>query len=120
MASIGNLTNTFLRASQETTITLANLNFNFSIIKFIAPKEYQGLGDSFSRRWKVAAEDGAINIIAKKLSTLFSGINLNVPNLIRIYRLRTSEVAKLPAVNPKATSGISIFANYLNANSTSI
>jgi len=120
MASFGNLTNAFLRASQETTIALANLNFDFSIIKFDAPKEYQGLGDSLSRRRKVAAEDGAIHITARKLGALFSGVTPDVPNLIRAYGLRASEVAKLPAVNPKATSGMNIFADHLGVDGTSI
>ncbi|KAK4442667.1 hypothetical protein QBC34DRAFT_418408 [Podospora aff. communis PSN243] len=36
MASFGKLTNAFLQASQETTVALVNLNFDFTLIKYDA------------------------------------------------------------------------------------
>ena len=120
MASFGKLTNAFLQASQETTIALANLNFDFSLIKYDAPKEYQGVGDALSKRRKAAAEDGAVHITARKLAALFSGTTPDAPNLIRAYGLRASEVAKLPAVNPNESAQRTIFADHVGADGTSI
>ena len=120
MASFGKLTNAFLQASQETTVAFANLNFDFSLIKYEAPKEFEGLGEALSTRRKAAAEDGSVHITARKLSALFGGATPGVPNLIRAYGLRVSEVARLPAANPKGTARWSLFADHVGADGTSI
>ncbi|KAK2930451.1 hypothetical protein FoTM2_010792, partial [Fusarium oxysporum f. sp. vasinfectum] len=120
MASLGKLTNAFLQASQETTITLANLNFNFALIKYDAPEEYKGLGESLSTRRKIAAEDGSIHITARKLTSLFRSIIPSVPNLIKAYGIRASEIAALPFLNPQGSARQGIFADHVGADGTSI
>lgn len=129
MASFGKLTNAFLQASQETTLTLANLNFDFTLIKYDAPVEYQGLGESLSTRRKVTAEDGPLHVTARKLSALFGGAVPHVPHLISAYGSRASEIAKSPTVNPTPQNGPSrawkgsasgIFADHVGADGTSI
>ncbi|KAL7945338.1 hypothetical protein V8C42DRAFT_322840 [Trichoderma barbatum] len=120
MASLSKLTNAFLSASQETTFTLANLNFNFALIKYDAPEEYRALGESLSSHRRKAAEDGAIHIAARKLTALFQSVIPPVPKLIQAYGLRVSEIAKLPTVNPKGTLKQGIFADHVGADGTSI
>lgn len=50
--------------AQETTMTLANLNFDFALCKIEAPAEYQGLGEYLSTRHRAAAETGNEHILA--------------------------------------------------------
>lgn len=120
MASLSNLTTAFLKASHETTLTLANLNFNFALIKYDAPEEYHALGESLSSHRRKAAEDGAIHVAARKLTALFQSVIPPVPKLIHAYGLRVSEIAKLPTVNPKGTPKQGIFADHVGADGTSI
>ncbi len=120
MASFGKLTNTFLQASQETTVALANLNFDFALIKYDAPEEYRGLGEALSMRRKDVAENGAVHVTARKLGALFGSAIPQVPSLIHAYGLRASEVAKQPTVNPKGTARQGIFADHVGADGTSI
>lgn len=120
MASFGQLTNAFLKASQETSIGLAHLNFDFAIVKYDAPQEYLGLGEALSKRRKDAAEDGPLHVTARKLGALFQSAMPEVPNLIQAYGLRASEIAKLPEVNPKASARHGIFAEHMGADGATI
>ncbi|KAL6892124.1 hypothetical protein GGI43DRAFT_425088 [Trichoderma evansii] len=120
MASLSTLTTAFLKTSQESTFTLANLNFNFTLMKYDAPEEYRALGESLSSHRRKAAEDGAIHIAARKLTALFQSVIPPVPKLIHAYGLRVSEIAKLPTVNPKGTLKQGIFADHVGADGTSI
>jgi hypothetical protein len=120
MASLSNLTTAFMKASHETTLTLANLNFNFALIKYDAPEEYHALGESLSSHRRKAAEDGAIHVAARKLTALFQSVIPPVPKLIHAYGLRVSEIAKLPTVNPKGTPKQGLFADHVGADGTSI
>lgn len=120
MTSFGQLTNAFLKASQETTVAFANLNFDFAIVKYEAPEEYKGLGEALSQRRKHDAEDGQLHITARKLGALFSGIMPDVPNLIQAYGLRASEIAREDRVNPKVTPRQGMFADHIGADGTTI
>lgn len=119
MASFGKVTAALLQGSQETTLAFANFNFDFTLIKYDAPEEYKGLGDSLSKRRKDAAEDGSSHIIARKLSALFQSAIPNVPNLIQAYGRRATEIAKL-YVSPKDTVKEGIFAEHVGADGTTI
>ncbi|KAI1453582.1 hypothetical protein F4805DRAFT_461586 [Annulohypoxylon moriforme] len=120
MASFGQLTNAFIKASQETTLALANFNFDFSIVKFDAPAEYKGLGNALSKRRKQAAEDGPVHVTAQKLKALFRGVIPECPNLIQAYGLRASQIANLPEVNPQSSTGHGVFADHVGADGTTI
>lgn len=120
MSSLANLTTAFMKASHDTTLTLANLNFNFALIKYDAPEEYHALGESLSSHRRKAAEDGAIHVAARKLTALFQSVIPPVPKLIHAYGLRVSEIAKLPTVNPKGTQKQGLFADHVGADGTSI
>ncbi|KAK8137232.1 hypothetical protein PG984_005172, partial [Apiospora sp. TS-2023a] len=120
MASFGQLTNAFFRASQETSIGLANVNFDFSVIKYDAPREYQGLGEALSKRRRETAEDGPVHITARKLGALFQSAWPKVPSLTQAYGLRSSEIAKLPEVNPQGSVHQGLFADHVGADGTTI
>ncbi|KAI5456012.1 hypothetical protein BGZ63DRAFT_397289 [Mariannaea sp. PMI_226] len=120
MASLGKLTNAFMQVSQETTLTLANLNFDFALIKYDAPEEYRGLGNSLSTYRKTSAEDGSLHIAARKLTALFQSVIPPVPNLIQAYGTRASEIAASPELNPQGNARHGIFADHIGADGTSI
>ncbi len=120
MTSFGSLTTAFLKASQETTLAFANFNFDFALIKYEAPKEYEGLGGSLSKRRKQAAEDGPSHITARKLSALFQSAIPDVPNLIQAYGRRVSEIATSPKANPKGNGNQGAFAEHVGADGTTI
>lgn len=120
MASFGQLTNAFLKSSQETTIGLANINFDFAILKYDAPTEYRGLGEALSKRRRETAEDGPLHITARKLGALFQGAMPKVPHLIQTYGLRASEIAKSPELNPDASARHGIFADHVGPDGSTI
>ncbi|KAH9905422.1 hypothetical protein F4778DRAFT_707184 [Xylariomycetidae sp. FL2044] len=108
-------------ASQETTLALANANFDFSLIKVEAPPEYQGLGSALTKIKRSAAEDGPAHTTARRLGTLFQSILPSTPNLIRAYGQRATEIAESPAVNPKGTAEEhGPFQDYVGVDGTSI
>jgi hypothetical protein len=120
MASFKGLTNAFINASQENTVAFANFNFDFSIMKYDAPEAYKGIGELISTKRKQSAEDGSSHITARKLVALFRSAIPDVPNLIRAYGLRATEIASLPTVNPNPTIKQSVFADHIGADATSI
>lgn len=120
MATFGKVTAAFMQVSQETTLAFANFNFDFTLIKYEAPDEYRGLGDSLSKKRKHAAEDGASHFTARKLSALFKSIMPQVPNLVQAYGQRATEIAKTPAVNPKGSKTQGAFSEHVGADGTTI
>lgn len=120
MTSFGRLTASLLNLSQENTIALANLNFNLSLFKCDAPLEYHALGESLSKSRRTAAEDGHLNDVARKLGALFESEIPDVPDLIRAYGHRASEIATNTDVNPKGTAKDGAFADYVGADGTTI
>lgn len=120
MASFGRLTASLLTASQENTVALANLNFNFALIKYDAPLEYKALGESLSPSRRTAAEDGHLPKVARKLGALFESDIPDVPDLIRAYGQRASEIATTPGLNPKGDPKHGAFADHVGADGTTI
>jgi hypothetical protein len=51
---------------------LANLSFDFAMIRLEAPLEYQGLGTALSKRRKHEAEQGSVHTTARRLGALFA------------------------------------------------
>lgn len=120
MTSFGKLTNALVHASQETTVTLANLNFDFALIKCEAPAEYKQIGDLLSQKRREAAEDGLVHITARKLGALFGSVIPQVPHLIRAYGQRATEISKMPSANPRASQLYGAFSDYVGADCTTI
>ena len=94
MASIGRFAIAGASMNQESTLALASINFDFSMIKFEAPLEYQGLGTVLSAKRKRKVELGSIHITARKLGALFIDDLPEIPNLSRAYGLRVEHSRK--------------------------
>ncbi|KAK2005983.1 hypothetical protein LZ32DRAFT_510003, partial [Colletotrichum eremochloae] len=118
--SVGKVTASAVAASLEATMALAALNFDFSLVRVEAPREYQPIRDALSSRRKEEAEEGISHITARKLGALFKDAVPDTPNLFRAYGLRASEILQSPAHNPKSTRGDGIFADQIGADGTTI
>ena len=49
----------------ENTLALANLNFDFTLVKLEVPQEYQGLRNALSKRRVENAEEGPMHRTAR-------------------------------------------------------
>ncbi|QIW98117.1 hypothetical protein AMS68_003635 [Peltaster fructicola] len=91
--AISRLQASLAQATNEVTVAAANINFDFTLIKCEAPKEYHPLGNSLSRWRKTEAESGRVHATARRLGALFEGVCPPTPKLIAAYGLRASEIA---------------------------
>ena len=120
MASIGKVVGSLLNVSQETTLALANLSCDFSIVKIEAPVEYAGLGSTLSKKRIAEAEDGNIHTTARRLGSLLGQGLPNVSLLISAYGRRVTEIAAQGSVNPRGTHLDGPFADHVGADGTTI
>ncbi|KAK8023567.1 hypothetical protein PG993_011633 [Apiospora rasikravindrae] len=120
MDAIGKVTASIASATQETTIALANANFDMSLIRIEAPAEYKPLGMALSKSKRNVAEDGPAHVTARRLGSLFQSMLPETPNLIKAYGIRASEIAQSPVVNPKGTDAHGPFKDYVGVDGTSI
>jgi hypothetical protein len=116
--TIGRVTAALTSVHNENAVSLANLNFDFTLVKLEAPKEFHGLGATISQRRKADAESGTLHKTARKLGALFEKVIPHTPALYRVYGTRVSEISKDPTVNPQKKEGI--FASQIGADSASI
>lgn len=116
MASLGKLT-----ASLATgTAALLNVNFDFSLYKIEAPKEFEGVGSHLSLAKRKIAESGSLHITARKLGALFERLIPPIPELTKAYGTRASEIAASFKVNPTDAASSGAFASHLGPDATSI
>lgn len=106
-------------ATNDVTVAAANINFDFTLVKCEAPKEYHDLGKALSSNRKDEAELGQTHITARRLGALFEGICPPTPKLIKAYGLRVSEIAGAAGKSSTEPSN-SIFAAYSGVDGTSI
>lgn len=116
--AISKLTAALASVTNENTLALANLNFDFALIKVEAPKEYNDVGSLISQKRKVDAESGPLHRTARKLGALFETVIPSTPSLYKAYGERASEIVRDPSVNPQERPGI--FASQMGADSASI
>ena len=120
-SAVGRFTSALLANSQENTLALAAVNFDFSLYRVNAPAEYQPLGAYLSSTRRDVAESGQQHITARKLGALFRSELPRAPALgalIKAYGSRASDIAKTP---PATNSGSShIFAEQSGFDGTSI
>ncbi|KAK3681315.1 hypothetical protein B0T22DRAFT_388073 [Podospora appendiculata] len=81
--------------SQENTVALVALNFDFSLYKVQASVEFSVLGSSLSNERRQQAESGSHHITARKLGALFRSKLPAVPSLIKAYGERLSQSSLL-------------------------
>ena len=118
MASLGQLTTSALSGTLDTTVALANFNFNFTLCKVEAPKEFDGVGAQLSDARRQDAEFGPSHITARKLGALFEGLIPPTPSLIRAYGVRASEISKSIPRGDDISHGF--FTSRIDADTTSI
>lgn len=118
--TIGRVTAAAAAAYNENQVSLINLNFDFTLMKFEAPKEFGGLGSMMSWKRKTNAESGAFHRTARKLGALFEGTLPDIQGLMKAYGVRVSEIAQSDKVKTKDTRASELFANQVGADSTSI
>ena len=120
MSALSKIANSIFSATNENTIALANLNFDFSLIKFAAPREFQGVGEKLSLQRRNEAEAGPAHGTARKLGALFEPLVPSTPQLIRAYGLRASEIIGKPEISPHGSRSDGPFAEYVGADGTTI
>ena len=120
MSNFSKIQASLASGSQETTVALANINFDFSLFKIEAPTEYRELGAALSTRRRAAAEQGSSHVTARKLGALFEETLPSTQSLFRVYGLRASEIAQSPLVNPKGGKDYGPFAEHISVDGTSI
>lgn len=118
-SAISRFTTSLLAGAQENTLALAALNFDFSLYKVEAPLEYQALGSCLSRERRQNAESGAQHVTARRLGALFRSEMPSVPNLIKAYGYRVSQIAQAP-VDQRLLQTEGIFADKIGIDGTTI
>ncbi|KAL9093936.1 MAG: hypothetical protein Q9165_003859 [Trypethelium subeluteriae] len=106
-------------ATNEVTVAAANINFDFTLVKCEAPKEYEELGNALSPKRKEQAEQGTTHITARRLGALFESVCPPTPNLIKAYGNRASQIAET-AKETSVEPSDSIFAAHAGVDGTSI
>ena len=119
--AISRLQASLAAATNEVTVAAANINFDFSLVRCEAPKEYVVLGDNLSRIRKDDAEMGTIHTTARMLGALFDGIPPPTPKLVKAYGTRVSEISEAILKESQLQKGFySIFAAYSGVDGASI
>lgn len=118
--ALNRLAASLFTASNDNTIALANLNFDFTLIKYEAPGEFQALGEKLSIQRRKDAEEGPVHQTARRLGALFEELVPPTPKLIKAYGLRSSEIASLPGVSPRGTRNDGPFEAFIGADGTSL
>lgn len=120
MASIGKFMLSGVTGVQEMTLALANLNVDFSVIRYEANPEFREVGNRLSKRRKMEAEDGRIHSTARHLGALFKDVIPPVDALCAHYGLRASEIAKNPKVNPQGSAADGPLADHIGLDATTL
>ncbi|KIM99785.1 hypothetical protein OIDMADRAFT_125594, partial [Oidiodendron maius Zn] len=120
MSAVSKLQAAFVSASQETTLALANLNADFSLVKIEPRIEYRDIGGALSNHRRVAGEAGSIHVTARRLGSLFQSIVPDVSNLLAAYGKRATELSKSPDANPTGTRDHGPFQEYVGVDGSSL
>ncbi|KAK3386434.1 hypothetical protein B0H63DRAFT_493283 [Podospora didyma] len=109
-----------MSATNEFTATAAQINFDFTMIKYEAPPEYQALNQSLSQRRRENAESGQAHVTVRHLGALFDGISPPTPKLISAYGTRASDIVN--DVSARGSLNVSnwMFLEYAGIDATSI
>ncbi|KAI1747770.1 hypothetical protein F4782DRAFT_535045 [Xylaria castorea] len=117
MAFFGNLTAAGISARNENTLALANLNFDFSLIKLNAPKEFLQLGKALSPTRRKNAEEGSTHRTARKLGALFEQVASPPEQLVKAYGRRASEISQALGAR-QAGKHLGFFDDHAGADAT--
>ncbi|KAI0811329.1 hypothetical protein GGR55DRAFT_642557 [Xylaria sp. FL0064] len=117
MANIGNLVAAGLSARNENTLALANLNFDFSLVKIDAPKEFLQLGKALSPWRRKNAEEGSTHRTARKLGALFEQVANPPEGLVAAYGRRASEISRAFGAR-EAGKQLGLFSDHAGVDAT--
>jgi hypothetical protein len=117
---VGRLQAALASATNEVTVAAANINFDFSIVKYEAPKEFHPVGQLLSDRRKRDAEDGKSHTTARRLAVLFAGVCPKTPALVAAYGKRASDIATRATSNVSKAHFASVFSQYTGVDATSM
>ncbi|TGJ81490.1 hypothetical protein E0Z10_g7272 [Xylaria hypoxylon] len=117
MANIGNLVAAGISARNENTLALANLNFDFSLVKIDAPKEFLQLGKTLSPWRRKNAEEGSTHRTARKLGALFEQVATPPEGLVTAYGRRASEISQALEAR-QAGKQLGLFSDHAGADAT--
>ncbi|RAH79976.1 hypothetical protein BO86DRAFT_390602 [Aspergillus japonicus CBS 114.51] len=120
MSGINGITNSLLSATNENNLQLASLNFDFTLLKFEAPPEYQRLGSLLSADRKKDAEEGPVHVTARRLGALFEELVPRAPLLVKAFGTRVSEVVETPGISPQGSILHGPFERYVGADGTAL
>ena len=118
--SINRLTPALLNSVLEIAPALANINFDFSLCKVEAPKEFRGVGSALSSARRDKAENGLPHATAQKLGALFEALVPPAPNLLKAYGQRASEISQVDPLTPAARKLYGAFSGHAGSDATSI
>ncbi|KAI0163702.1 hypothetical protein BJ166DRAFT_553179, partial [Pestalotiopsis sp. NC0098] len=120
MSNIGGLSASAIATRLENQFALATLNFDFSLVKIDAPKEFHQFGQSLSPWRRKRAEIGSAHRTARKLGALFDQVVNPGKALVEAYGQRVSEISssEVAAFNRNAQSRL--FKNQAGADGTAI
>lgn len=119
MANIGRIAFAGLTAALESTQALANVNFDFSLVKAEALCEFHGLGQLLTHSRRESAEDGPLHVTARRLAAIFGPLLPQTPGLIQCYGLRASEISR-ESTQDASSVGVGIFAKQVGIDGASI
>ncbi|GJP93151.1 uncharacterized protein AlacWU_06050 [Aspergillus niger] len=114
------MNNSLLSATNENNLQLASFNFDFSLLKFEAPPEFQRLGSMLSTKRRRDAEEGPSHVTARRLGALFEEVIPRTPLLIKSFGNRISEMVETPGINPKGSPLHGPFEKYVGADGTAL
>ncbi len=117
---VGRLQAALASATNEVTVAAANINFDFSIVKYEAPEEFHPVGQLLSYRRKRDAEDGKSHTTARRLAALFAGVCPKTPALVTAYGKRASDIATQATSNVSKAHFASVFSQYTGVDATSM
>ncbi|KAL9058881.1 MAG: hypothetical protein Q9206_001714 [Seirophora lacunosa] len=112
--------NAIASGSLELAPALANLNFDFTLWKVAAPKEFEGVGSALSTSRRDNAERGMLHTIARKLGALFEKKLPSTPGLTKAYGTRASEIAQDLSIDERGRKSYGVFAGRAGADATSL
>jgi hypothetical protein len=107
-------------ATNENYAALANVKFDFSLIKMEAPIEFNGIASALSNRRRIEAEEGPSHKTARRLGALFEDLVPSTPKLISAFGLRMSEIINTSGVNAIGTGQHGPFEPYVGADGTTL
>ena len=116
--AISRLQASLAAVTNELTLAAANINFDFTLVKYEAPQEYQTLGRNLPTKHRNDAETGMIHVTARRLGALFDGVCPSTPKLVEAYGTRVSEISEASTGISEAKN--SIFAEYSGIDGASI